>query len=186
MEPTILSSGACHFPIAGAHSNCLRMNDRNSRKTHRLLSGGRVFDQKGVRLKRRRNGVPQFNFSQVLWLYPGVGMDWTARLSRQAETLAANILIRFLPRRGRYRALSRTCLCNQSVRSEGLAWQFARQVLVSLPQEGSELEPDFVREWLQVHLEIVRRRRVGGRKSAGGVGRDLPRGPWMSPGQVLD
>jgi hypothetical protein len=157
----------------------------------RFVSEAQRLRRSGVRLYRRGDGSPAYNFSQVVWLYPAVGMDWTSRLSRQAETLAANILIRFLPRGGRYRVLARICLKNPRVRSAGLAWQFARQVLVSLPREGSDLEADFVREWLQVHLEILHGHHMEpGKTNGAGLRRlsrrALPRGAWMSPGQVLD
>jgi hypothetical protein len=140
-----------------------------------------------VRLYRRSNGVLHYDFPQVVLLYPGVQMNWTPRLSREVETLAANILVWFLPKRGPYAYLCPNCLMGQEHRSEGLAWQFAKQILVTMPFEGSELEGPFLNAWVDAHLAILHGHRCRdlGRSCKGRL-RGLPRGAWMKPAEVVD
>jgi hypothetical protein len=140
----------------------------------------------GVLLSRARGGRARFNFTQVVTLCDGVAMDWSSRHTLQVETLAANILIRFLPERGRYAQLCPECLIGKRARSHGLIWQFCRQVLVTLPPQGSQLPPDFIEAWLLAHLRILEKSGIG--RSTGNRARRrlLPRGVWMPPGEIID
>lgn len=150
------------------------------------IADAEVLHADGVLISRRRGGRGRFNFTQVVTLCHGVGMDWGARHTLEVETLAANILIRFLPERGRYAHLCPECILERSARSRGLIWQFCRQVLMTLPPEGSQLPADVIEAWLLAHLEMLERSGVGRSRGAGARRRLLPGGVWMPAGEIVD
>jgi hypothetical protein len=110
-------------------------------------------------------------------------MDWTSRQSLRAQTLAANILVAFLPTSGRYAYLCPRSLISRNAPTEGLAWQFARQILVPLPREGGVIDADFLDEWLKIHLRILHDYRCNSDSQST---RNLPRRAWLTPMEVLE
>lgn len=140
----------------------------------------------GIQLGRAADGRPVFNFNQRIWLFPDVGMEWMTRPSQQAQNLAANILTPFLPVRGRYAYLCPDCLKGKEAPEHGLAWQFARQVLVPLSPEGVRIGPPFLHEWVLIHLKILDESQRGGTRGAKARASRLPRRPWLAPVEGLD
>src|ERR1700722_3462812 len=59
------------------------------------LDGG-TFPVIGVIAPRAPDGRPRFNFDQTIWLSARVRMDWAPELNLKVQTLALNILIRFV------------------------------------------------------------------------------------------
>jgi hypothetical protein len=140
----------------------------------------------GIQLKREADGRPVFNFNQRIWLFPDVGMEWMSRPLQQAQNLAANILTPFLPLRGRYAYLCPDCLMGKEALEHGLAWQFARQILVPLSPEGVRIGPQFLDEWVLIHLKILDESQRGRTRGAKARTLRLPRGPWLAPVEDLD
>ena len=139
----------------------------------------------GINLRREADGSPVFNFKQRIWLFPDVDMAWTSRPTQQSQNLAANILTPFLPLRGRYASLCPECLMGKEAPQHGLAWQFARQVLAPLGQEGARMGPEFVDEWVLIHLKILDDFERCRPRSTGRT-RQLPRRAWVAPVEGLD
>jgi hypothetical protein len=146
----------------------------------RAIPGSRKLGSDGVWL-RREAGRPAFNFRQIVWIYPGVGMDWHSHPTREVETLAANILLRFIPKSAPERRAWVEAVLSPRPRSESVVWQFVIQVLVRLPEEGSQLDASFVRGWLALHMALLRRRARRAEGSTAGRAR-----PWLRPAQTLE
>ena len=136
--------------------------------------------EEGIQLCRAEDGSPVFNFAQRIWLYPGVGMEWSTRPTQAAQNLAANILAPFLPVKGRFAYLCPECLKGRKTAQHGLAWQFARQVLVPLNRKGVMMDPAFLEEWVLIHLTLLHefRQQVG---TDQGPVAPLPRRSWVAP-----
>ena len=97
----------------------------------------------GVLARRDSQSRPRLNFTQVLWPYPGVGMDWSAQFSREMHTLAVNILAQFVP--PQLNLVANGEADEQLLR---LAEAFASELLASMPAAGGRIPQEIVVEWL--------------------------------------
>lgn len=88
------------------------------------------------------DGQDHFNFEQRIFLHPEIAMRATARFTRAAEALAANILLVALPDDPRSVALA-----------ERLAKSFYVECLTDLPSEGWCIPLETIRAWIGVRVD---------------------------------
>lgn len=103
-----------------------------------------TFLRYGVIATRGPRNRPYFNFSQQIWLYPGVQMDWSSRPSRAVETLAVNILVGFISERRGW-----VFSGNVSRHLYTVACSFAEHFLLTMPASGGRIPREVIVEWLR-------------------------------------
>ena len=106
-----------------------------------------TFRVLGAIARRAPDGSPRFNFSQTIWLYPKIAMNWSERLTRQAETLAVNLLAPWISAR-RQRATRLTAEQLAMIASRA----FAREFLCSMPADGGCIPREVIQEWIRSAL----------------------------------
>lgn len=107
----------------------------------------RTFHSLGVIARRAPDNSPRFNFPQTVWLYPDVNMDWSARNTRAAQTLAVNILTSMVNDRDFITHFGAT-----SRRVIEVADLFTRDCLLTMPTDGGCLPRDMLEQWIKAKL----------------------------------
>ena len=112
---------------------------RVSRRTAKPLLGWDIV------ARRLSNGQPIINLPQVVWLYPGVTMDWGPRYNENVQVFAVNLLHSVLP------GGNVLTSCGSHVRRAVLdaAPYFAHSALLEMPREGGVISECFLRAWVR-------------------------------------
>ena len=102
-----------------------------------------TFPVIGVIARRAPDGRPRFNFDQTIWLSARVNMDWAPELNLKVQTLALNILTRFVTQ-GRGKGSRRDSRWLRDHNGE-----FAKLFLCSMPADGGCIPTAVIEEWLR-------------------------------------